>query len=117
MGNHIAVMVAGDGQNRGRVEGVRFVELAGVVRVFAVVVDDVTEVVEEAWRLVGRGIGQVRLHVLYDDLLRRTVLYPSGVTNTVHDEFARLLNPVNAVRAQDCAEVEVIGRGAAGRGE
>ena len=104
----VAVVVAGDRDDRPRVAGVGLVELRVVLARLAVEVDDVAEVVEERRRL--RRALEVAGHVERDDLLRVSVLDPARVADGVEDEPAREL--LGLSRGDDALERQPVGVGA-----
>jgi len=103
---NIRVVVSRDREDRRRIVQIRLVKLRVVGAVLAVVVDDVTKVIEEGREL----LRSVLLHPMRNDQLRPLVIDPARVTHRMEHKPARLRDRGNRLLPQHRLQVEVVRR-------
>ena len=89
----IAVVVAGDGENRRVIVLIRLIELSRIKIALPVEIDDVSEVVIErrSWAFGGRA-GNLTVHRTGDCRLNVVTIYASGVADRVKHQRPCILS-------------------------
>ena len=113
-------MIAGERDDRRRIVAVRLIELVVIVLGLAEAVDDIAEVEEEQWPVLGVVVGEIAHQLVGDEILIGRAAGIAGVAGRVKDQLFvgfYLVFQVGLLDVEHIGEAESGLRQAAGRRE